>query len=231
MGLTRLRAGRAQALSRPAGGLAGSRGVGCAQERPGLREPGRSPRRIGIQRGLFRARARDRGADGVGAGGGRARRRAWRAPRKRRSYSATRPSGMTGAQVKSASCWRPYPANPGYSSLNVAAAVQVLAYELRLAAHGKEHGASRPSPSRASRSWSSSMRTWNALFSKPAFSTPAQQEAHASPAPPLRPRAARERGNQHPARAAQVALPSQANARCELRVAAPCGAWPDSRNL
>ncbi len=42
--------------------------------------------------------------------------------------------GLTGAQVDKCQLLATIPANPRYSSLNVAAAVQVLAYELRLAA-------------------------------------------------------------------------------------------------
>src|SRR5262245_49849374 len=44
--------------------------------------------------------------------------------------------GLTGAQVEKCQLLATIPANPQYSSLNVAAAVQVLAYELRVAAHG-----------------------------------------------------------------------------------------------
>ena len=55
--------------------------------------------------------------------------------------------GLTGAEVDKCQLLATIPANPGYSSLNVAAAVQVFAYELRVAAHGDEaHGASRPQP-------------------------------------------------------------------------------------
>lgn len=46
--------------------------------------------------------------------------------------------GLTGAQVEKCQLLATIPANPLYSSLNVAAAVQVLAYELRIAAHGEE---------------------------------------------------------------------------------------------
>jgi len=46
--------------------------------------------------------------------------------------------GLTGAQVAKCQLLATIPANPDYSSLNVAAAVQVLAYELRLAAHGED---------------------------------------------------------------------------------------------
>ena len=44
--------------------------------------------------------------------------------------------GLTGAQVAKCQLLATIPANPGYSSLNVAAAVQILAYEVRLAAQG-----------------------------------------------------------------------------------------------
>jgi len=46
--------------------------------------------------------------------------------------------GLTGEQVEKCQLLATIPANPRYSSLNVAAAVQVLAYELRLAAHGED---------------------------------------------------------------------------------------------
>jgi tRNA/rRNA methyltransferase len=44
--------------------------------------------------------------------------------------------GLTGAEVGKCQLLATIPANPGYSSLNLAAAVQVFAYELRLAARG-----------------------------------------------------------------------------------------------
>lgn len=44
------------------------------------------------------------------------------------------PSGLTGRQVDRCQLLAAIPANPAYSSLNVAAAVQVFAYELRMAA-------------------------------------------------------------------------------------------------
>jgi len=46
--------------------------------------------------------------------------------------------GLTGGQVEKCLLLARIPANPEYSSLNVAAAVQVLAYELRLAAQGED---------------------------------------------------------------------------------------------
>jgi tRNA/rRNA methyltransferase len=52
--------------------------------------------------------------------------------------------GLTGEQVEKCQLLATIPANPRYSSLNVAAAVQVLAYELRVAAHGTGPGRERP---------------------------------------------------------------------------------------
>jgi len=46
--------------------------------------------------------------------------------------------GLSGDQVDKCQLLATIPANPRYSSLNVAAAVQVLAYELRVAAHGED---------------------------------------------------------------------------------------------
>ncbi|HUI58982.1 MAG TPA: RNA methyltransferase, partial [Steroidobacteraceae bacterium] len=46
--------------------------------------------------------------------------------------------GLTGQQVNRCSVIATVPANPSYSSLNLAAAVQVFCYELRLAAEGIE---------------------------------------------------------------------------------------------
>jgi tRNA/rRNA methyltransferase len=46
--------------------------------------------------------------------------------------------GLSGAQVDKCQLLATIPANPAYSSLNVAAAVQVLTYELRLAALGED---------------------------------------------------------------------------------------------
>jgi tRNA/rRNA methyltransferase len=44
--------------------------------------------------------------------------------------------GLSQAEVSKCQLLATIPADPAYSSLNIAAAVQVLAYELRLAAHG-----------------------------------------------------------------------------------------------
>lgn len=46
--------------------------------------------------------------------------------------------GLTGEQVDKCQLLATIPANPEFSSLNVAAAVQVLAYELHVAAHGED---------------------------------------------------------------------------------------------
>jgi tRNA/rRNA methyltransferase len=46
--------------------------------------------------------------------------------------------GLTGEQVDKCQLLATIPANPRFSSLNVAAAVQVLAYELHAAAHGED---------------------------------------------------------------------------------------------
>lgn len=54
--------------------------------------------------------------------------------------------GLTGAQVDKCQLLATIPANPLYASLNVAAAVQVLAYELRLAAHGEDARREPPQP-------------------------------------------------------------------------------------
>ena len=54
--------------------------------------------------------------------------------------------GLTGAQVEKCQLLATIPADPGYSSLNVAAAVQVLAYELRLAVRGGEARREPPQP-------------------------------------------------------------------------------------
>ena len=54
--------------------------------------------------------------------------------------------GLTGAQVDKCQLLATIPANPLYSSLNVAAAVQVLAYELRVAAYGDEAKREPPQP-------------------------------------------------------------------------------------
>ncbi|MCC7487602.1 MAG: RNA methyltransferase [Burkholderiales bacterium] len=54
--------------------------------------------------------------------------------------------GLTGAEVRHCQLLATIPANPGYTSLNVAAAVQVLAYEVRLALHGDEAPRERAQP-------------------------------------------------------------------------------------
>ncbi len=53
-------------------------------------------------------------------------------------------SGLTTADVNKCRLIAAIPANPEYSSLNLAAAVQVFAYELRMAALGDEAPGSRP---------------------------------------------------------------------------------------
>ena len=52
--------------------------------------------------------------------------------------------GLTGEQVDKCQLLATIPARPEFSSLNVAAAVQVLAYELHLAAHGVDAWRERP---------------------------------------------------------------------------------------
>jgi tRNA/rRNA methyltransferase len=54
--------------------------------------------------------------------------------------------GLTGAEVGKCQLLATIPADPGFSSLNVAAAVQVFAYELRLAAFGAtvRNGSGKP---------------------------------------------------------------------------------------
>jgi tRNA/rRNA methyltransferase len=52
-------------------------------------------------------------------------------------------SGLTTEAVNQCGVLATIPANPEYSSLNLAAAVQVFAYELRLAARGEPQGAAR----------------------------------------------------------------------------------------
>lgn len=53
--------------------------------------------------------------------------------------------GLTTAQVNTCSLIATIPANPDYSSLNLGAAVQVLAYELRMSAAGDAEPQSAPS--------------------------------------------------------------------------------------
>jgi tRNA/rRNA methyltransferase len=54
--------------------------------------------------------------------------------------------GLSRTQVDKCQLVATIPANPRYSSLNVAAAVQVLTYELRLAAHGDQARRAPPKP-------------------------------------------------------------------------------------
>jgi tRNA/rRNA methyltransferase len=42
-------------------------------------------------------------------------------------------AGLSNEELTQCRCWAMIPANPGFSSLNIAAAVQVMCYELRLA--------------------------------------------------------------------------------------------------
>jgi tRNA/rRNA methyltransferase len=52
--------------------------------------------------------------------------------------------GLTTAEVNKCRLLASIPANPQYSSLNLAAAVQVCAYELRMTAVGRQHPAGKP---------------------------------------------------------------------------------------
>ena len=52
--------------------------------------------------------------------------------------------GLTAEQVDKCQLLATIPADPQFSSLNVAAAVQVLAYELHVAAHGEDAGREQP---------------------------------------------------------------------------------------
>lgn len=52
--------------------------------------------------------------------------------------------GLTGGQVNRCQLLATIPANPQYSSLNVAAAVQVFAYELRMVAPGTQVASGKP---------------------------------------------------------------------------------------
>ena len=61
----------------------------------------------------------------------------------------TEMSGLTNEEILQCSAAAHIPADPGYSSLNLAAAVQVLAYELRVAALGGQlHTAAEFAPAR-----------------------------------------------------------------------------------
>lgn len=60
----------------------------------------------------------------------------------------TEMSGLTNAEVLQCGALAHIPADPGYSSLNLAAAVQVLAYEARVAALGAPLPAAEAAPAR-----------------------------------------------------------------------------------
>ena len=87
-------------------------------------------------------------------------------------------SGLTTAEVKLCQLLATIPADPEFSSLNVAAAVQVLAYELRIAALGRNDAGrqARASAPRTKRS-SASTSTSSAACSSPVFSIPSTRRS------------------------------------------------------
>ena len=116
--------------------------------------------------------------------------------------------GLTAAEVGKCQLLATIPADPEYSSLNVAAAVQVLAYELRLAALGATVRSSSGKPpehathEEIERFYEQLERSLLAA----GFLNPAQsEEADGAAAAAVRPHATRAGRGQHPARRDQDA--------------------------
>ncbi len=110
-------------------------------------------------------------------------------------------TGLTGREVSRCGAIGMIPANPDYTSLNLAAAVQIFAYEVRQAA---EAVASYPQETYRG----SELRGSRVLLPPPRADAlrhrvprpQAAQAADAAPAPVVPPRTTREGGGQHPAR-------------------------------
>ena len=113
----------------------------------------------------------------------------------------TEMSGLSNDELARCSIAATIAANPDYRSLNLAAAVQVAAWELRMAAQGRRRlagaalcaGDARRHRSAACAREAHARRTG---LLRSASTAPAAAEA----APPFRARVARARGGQHPAR-------------------------------
>ena len=111
---------------------AGADDVLAAAQR--LRHAGRGRGRLPPGARLHRAQPAGRAGRAVAARGGRARRRRGRSAAARVALVFGRErTGLTNEELQLCHAAVHIPANPDYSSLNLAAAVQVLGYELRLA--------------------------------------------------------------------------------------------------
>ena len=202
MGLAQLVLVAPRALSRCRGGRPRNRrdgdSCGRARGRPRFR---RSARGLRAGRSAFpRGRARSRVACWRCA-----TRRARRSDRRSEGDVAlvfgTEMSGLSNAELAQCAVAATIPANPRYPSLNLAAAVQVAAYELRVAAAAPRCGARRASRARRTTRSRRCTRTRRRRWRRCAFWIPRMPEAPAAAvAPPVRPRRARAGGGQHPAR-------------------------------
>ena len=116
----------------------------------------------------------------------------------------TEMSGLTNEEILQCSAVAHIPADPGYSSLNLAAAVQVLAYEARVAALGGQPlPAAEAAPARHEDVENFYVHLEQSLLAS-GFLDPANPEApDAAPAAPVRPRPAGAGRGQHPARHAE----------------------------
>ena len=176
MGLARLAPGCAADVSGSAGRVARARRPTCS-ERAVCATLDEALDGSAVQVACS-ARTREMAVPGVGARGGGARRRSRAragggARIRQRDLRAHRRAGgkVPVARDHTRRIRR-------YSSLNLAAAVQVFAYELRLRRMVRTHRASRPAPSRA-RGGGALLRPPRDAVSRRASSTPAQQKADA----------------------------------------------------
>ena len=136
----------------------------------------------------------------------------------------TEMSGLSNAELAQCGIAATIPANPDYASLNVASAVQVAAYEVRVAA-GARHVWSAPRFRAATHDeveavYAHARRTLTAMR----FLDPAHPQAPAAAAAaPVRPRRARARGSEHPARHPRAHRPVRRPGKEEVTVAAAMG--------
>ena len=125
-------------------------------------------------------------------------------------------TGLSNEDVERCSALAHIPANPAYSSLNLAQAVQVLAYELRTMylsanAHGgrgtprRPRGrASRPARARRATKSKACSRIWKARWSRSISRSGQSEEADVAPAAALCAFRAGARGSEHRARHRQA---------------------------
>lgn len=111
--------------------------------------------------------------------------------------------GLTNDELQKCHYHVAIAANPEYSSLNLAMAVQVIAYEVRMAWLATQEKEVEPKEETAYPlvdDWSVSMVTWSRRCFRPALFVKAIQAGDEQAAPSVHPRAPGKPGAEHPAR-------------------------------